>query len=292
MNGTESGTGGGRATRSAADPDSVARVTLPRPGAVGFTLAPVPRERRPVLDRLAGATRRFQVHALVELDVTEAASRIRAADTRVSWTGFVIASVARAVAAHPEVNTRKAGNQVISFDRVDIGATVERHWKGRTVLDIVVLTDADQMSSAEITDVLHAAKYGPPQSHRPGALTKQIARMPGPLRRAAIRAAGTRPGIAATFGPAVGVTSIGMFSQSWGWAIPLAPLTVIATVGGVADRPVARDGQVVVRPMLPLTLSFDHAVIDGAPAARFTETLRTLVESAAGFEDPTATAGR
>ena len=37
--------------------------------------------------------------------------------------------------------------------------------------------------------------------------------------------------------------------------------------------------------MLPLTLTFDHAVVDGAPAARFTETLRWLVESAAAFED-------
>jgi pyruvate dehydrogenase E2 component (dihydrolipoamide acetyltransferase) len=39
----------------------------------------------------------------------------------------------------------------------------------------------------------------------------------------------------------------------------------------------------VARATLPLTLSFDHAVVDGAPAARFTETLRTLVESAAAF---------
>ena len=242
-----------------------------------------------MLDRLAGASRRFQVHALVELDVTEATSRIRDADPRVSWTGFVIASVARAVAAHPEVNARKAGNQILSFDRVDIGATVERHWQGRTVLDIVVVTDADRKSCAEITEVLHRAKYGPGQPHRPSGLTGQIVRLPGPLRRAAIRVAGTRPGVAATFGPAVGVTSIGMFSNGWGWAIPLAPLTLIATVGGVVDRAVVRDGQVVARPMLPLTLSFDHAVIDGAPAARFTETLRTLIESAAAFDAPAPT---
>ena len=75
-----------------------------------------------------------------------------------------------------------------------------------------------------------------------------------------------------------------MFTSSWGWAIPLAPLTVIATVGGIVDRAVVRDGEVVVRPMLPLTLSFDHAVIDGAPATRFTETLRDLVETAAVLE--------
>jgi pyruvate/2-oxoglutarate dehydrogenase complex dihydrolipoamide acyltransferase (E2) component len=81
----------------------------------------------------------------------------------------------------------------------------------------------------------------------------------------------------------VGVTSIGMFSQGWGWAIPLAPLTVVVTVGPVVDRPVVRDGLVVARPILPLTLSFDHAVIDGAPAARFVETVRELTETAAVF---------
>jgi len=71
-----------------------------------------------------------------------------------------------------------------------------------------------------------------------------------------------------------------MFGGGGGWAVPLAPLTLVVTDAGV-ERPVARDGQVVVRPQLPLTLSFDHGVVDGAPAARFAETLRTLVESAA-----------
>ena len=162
------------------------------------------------------------------------------ADPRVSWTGFLIASVARAVSAHPEVNTRKAGNHVLSFDRVDIGATVERHWQGRTVLDFVVVTDADLKSCAEVTDMLHRAKYGPGQPHRPSGLTAQLVRLPGPLRRAAIRAAGSSPGVAATFGPAVGVTSIGMFSDGWGWAIPLAPLTLIVRRRGRGRTRAAR----------------------------------------------------
>lgn len=60
----------------------------------------------------------------------------------------------------------------------------------------------------------------------------------------------------------------GMFSEGWGWAIPLAPLTVIATVSGVVDRPVVHEERIVARPILPLTLTFDQAVVDGAPAAR------------------------
>jgi pyruvate dehydrogenase E2 component (dihydrolipoamide acetyltransferase) len=252
----------------------------------GYTLDQVPRNRRPVLDRLIGASRRFQVHALVEFDVTEAKSRIVDADPRVSWTGFVIATIARAVALHPEVNARKAGSRILTFDRVDIGATVERQWRGDSALDIVTIRDADTTSCAEISELLHEAKFGPAQDHRQSGMAAQLWRLPGPIRRVAFRMAATRPRVAATFGPAVGVTSLGMFSSGWGWAIPLAPLTVIATVGGVEERPVVHDGRIVARPMLPMTLSFDHAVIDGAPAARFTATLRTLVETAAVFEDP------
>ena len=81
------------------------------------------------------------------------------------------------------------------------------------------------------------------------------------------------------------MTSLGMFAHTWGWAIPVAPLTVIVTVGSVVERPTVEDGLVVARPRLPLTVSFDHAVVDGAPAARFVDTLRDLVETAAALDD-------
>jgi pyruvate/2-oxoglutarate dehydrogenase complex dihydrolipoamide acyltransferase (E2) component len=255
----------------------------PEPEEWSYLVRPVPPERRPVLDRLVGASRRFQVHALLELDVTDAKACISAVEPRVTWTGFVIASVVRAVALHPEVNSRMAGNEILTFDRADVGATVERQWQGRTVLDVVTIPGADRKSCAEISEILHLAKYGPVQPHPQHGFIRALTRMPGPLRRTGVRIAARSPRLAARFGPAVGVTSVGMFTGTWGWAIPVAPLTVTVTVGSVADRPVVHHGKIVARTMLPLTLSFDHAVVDGAPAARFTETLRTLVETAAAF---------
>jgi pyruvate/2-oxoglutarate dehydrogenase complex dihydrolipoamide acyltransferase (E2) component len=273
-------------TRARQDADLDAHPTADEPP--GYVVRAVPKNRQPVLDRLAGASRRLQVHALIELDVTNATTKMLDMGPRVSWTGFLLASLARAVARHPEVNARKAGNRILYFDHVHIGATVERHWGRDTVLDILEIRDADLKSCAEISKLLHEAKYGPGQPHRQSGPIAQLARLPGPLRRAAFRMAATRPRVAATFGPAVGVTSLGMLSTTWGWAIPLAPLTVIATVGGIVDRPAVHEGRIVARPMLPLTLSFDHAVIDGAPATRFIETLRDLVETGAAFESPAA----
>jgi pyruvate dehydrogenase E2 component (dihydrolipoamide acetyltransferase) len=237
-----------------------------------------------VLDWLARASRRFPVHGLVELDVSEAGRRIAGADPPVSWTGFVVATLARAVAAHPEVNARRAGGRVVVFDRVDVGVTVERVVDGSVVLNAVSVRNADSKSpdaiTAELARVKHSREAGPART----GLAARVARLPGPLRRAAFELAGTSARVAATYGPAVGVTSLGMFTGGWGWAVPIPPLTVIATVGGVAERVVVRDGQVAVRPLLPLTLSFDHAVVDGAPATRFVETLRELTETAAVFE--------
>jgi pyruvate dehydrogenase E2 component (dihydrolipoamide acetyltransferase) len=225
------------------------------------------------------------VHGLVEFEVSLARARIEAADPPVTWTGFVVATMARAVAAHPEVNARRVGRRVLYFDRVDIGATVEREVDGAVLLSAFTIEAADSKSCTRITEELRRAKQSRGMAPLRGPVARQVARLPGPVRRLAFEAAGSSPRLAAGMGPAVGVTSLGMFSRG-GWAVPIPPLTVIATVGGVVDRAVVRDGQVVVRPMLPMTLSFDHGVVDGGPASRFVETLRELTESAAALPAP------
>ena len=113
--------------RSSRTPALGARL-LGGPALTGYSVRPIPRERRPVLDRLWSASRKAQVHALVELDVTRARDLIALAEPHVSWTGFVISTLGRAVARHPEVNARRAGNKILHFEHVDVGATVERQW--------------------------------------------------------------------------------------------------------------------------------------------------------------------
>ena len=235
---------------------------------------------------LRGAAARFVVHGLVEYDVSTAAVKLTVGDPnpKASWSGFIIASVGRAVAAHPEVNARLAGRHILSFHSVDLRATVERDTPDGPAPVDVVIPDADRVSPSHITELLRTAKTGPPPA--PAAVTR-FARLPAPLRRAGMRFASSRPAVAAGYGPAVGVTSLGMFAPPGGWAIPIAPLTLVVTAGHVADRAVVRDGTVVVRQMLPLTVSFDHAVVDGAPAARFTQTLGQVLETAAAFDTPT-----
>ena len=59
------------------------------------------------------------------------------------------------------------------------------------------------------------------------------------------------------------------------------------TVGGIGEKPVIIDGQIVPRDFLSLTISFDHDIIDGAPATRFTVRLKELIESGYVLDDST-----
>ena len=59
------------------------------------------------------------------------------------------------------------------------------------------------------------------------------------------------------------------------------------TVGGIGQKPGVIDGHIAIRDYLSLTISFDHEIIDGAPAARFAERLKELIESGSGLDDPT-----
>jgi pyruvate/2-oxoglutarate dehydrogenase complex dihydrolipoamide acyltransferase (E2) component len=77
------------------------------------------------------------------------------------------------------------------------------------------------------------------------------------------------------------VTSVGMFGGGGGFGIGFpTPIALGLVVGGVSPRPRAVDGEVEIRDVLDLTVSVDHNVVDGAPAARFAADLRRLIESA------------
>ena len=78
-----------------------------------------------------------------------------------------------------------------------------------------------------------------------------------------------------------------MFGKGAGWGIPLASHALWITVGGIGEKPGVIDGHIAIRDYLSLTISFDHETIDGAPAARFTERLKELIESGYGLDDST-----
>ena len=85
------------------------------------------------------------------------------------------------------------------------------------------------------------------------------------------------------YGGTFTVSNLGMYGVDAFQAIVNAPQAAILAVGRIAERPAVADGELTVRPMLTLTVSFDHRVADGARGAEFLDTLATLVEEPAGL---------
>jgi len=74
------------------------------------------------------------------------------------------------------------------------------------------------------------------------------------------------------------ITNLGALEVDGFTPIINPPQAAILGVGRIVEKPVARDGAVVIRPMVTLSLSFDHRVVDGAPAAKFLQRVKQLVE--------------
>jgi pyruvate dehydrogenase E2 component (dihydrolipoamide acetyltransferase) len=77
------------------------------------------------------------------------------------------------------------------------------------------------------------------------------------------------------------ISNLGMYRVERFTAVLNPPQAAIVAVGATEDRAVAVDGEVVVRPMLTLTATFDHRAVDGAPAADFLQTVKELLEEPA-----------
>ena len=89
----------------------------------------------------------------------------------------------------------------------------------------------------------------------------------------------------------VSLTAIGMFGNGGGWGIPVSNHTLQITLGGISEKPALVNGQLENHEYLCVTVSFDHDIVDGAPAARFVQRLKELVEFGYGITEFTVQAG-
>jgi pyruvate/2-oxoglutarate dehydrogenase complex dihydrolipoamide acyltransferase (E2) component len=228
------------------------------------------------------------VHGLIEVDVTRPRQLIRQlrarSGERLSLTGFVAACVARAVAQHPEVHAVRSwrGNLIV-FRDVDISLPIEHDVEGLPVGTPYVVRAANRKTLSEIHAEIRAAQAAPPPTHRHHRL---YARLPGIVRRGfwwvLLRSPIVRKRVSGT----VGLTAVGMFGAGGGWGAPLTGYSLQITLGGISERPALAGGRIETREYLGLTITVDHDVIDGAPAARFARTLRRLIEGGEALEPP------
>jgi pyruvate/2-oxoglutarate dehydrogenase complex dihydrolipoamide acyltransferase (E2) component len=254
-----------------------------------FDVLPFPFQREIVVDAGYLGTGRHVVHGLVEADVTRARElRARYAERegiRLSFTAFLVASFARAVASHPTVQAyRDWRGRLVVFHDVDVVTMVEPEPGGVAIPYII--RNAQRRSVRDISDEIRSVQAKPEESDQRTSLLGLAARVPRFVRLFFFWVVKKNPHWFKRLQGTVVLTSVGMFGKGGGWGIGFLPTHNLGiTVGGIARKPGVHEGEIKVREYLSLTLSFDHDIVDGAPAARFAQQLIARIETAAVMEE-------
>jgi pyruvate dehydrogenase E2 component (dihydrolipoamide acetyltransferase) len=218
----------------------------PEPKAV-----PVSSMRKVISQRMAEVkpgVPHFYLSVDVEMD---AAMKIReeakALESKVSVNDIIVKAAAMALRRSPKMNVSLHGDSILHYETVDIGIAVAIE----DGLITPVIRDADQKGLAAISaaarDMAERARKRAlkPDEYTGGSLT---------------------------------VSNLGMYGIDSFIAVINPPQAAILAVGQVADKVVVRDGQMVVRKLMTITLSGDHRVIDGAIGAEYLRELKALLE--------------
>jgi pyruvate/2-oxoglutarate dehydrogenase complex dihydrolipoamide acyltransferase (E2) component len=254
---------------------------------VDYDILPFPSDRKVIVDAGRLASGRHIIHGLLEVDVTNARELLRNAGSRgqdLSFTAFLVACFATAIAAVPSVQAcRDWRGRLVVFHDVDVATPIEAVADAAAIPHIV--RAANRKTWGEISREIRAIQARPESSGQKGGLVALGARAPSLGRRPFYWAIRKNPHWFKQVAGTAIVTSVGMFGRGGGWGIGFLPLhTLGLTVGGISQRPRVHEGQIAIREVLNLTLSFDHDIVDGAPAARFARTFAENIEQPSGFE--------
>jgi len=169
-------------------------------------------------------------------------------DTKVSFNDMVVKACAMALRKHPQVNTSWKGDVTVYNKHVHIGVAVAIE----DGLVVPVLKFADNMSLSQI-----------------GVLVKDLA---GKARNKKLTPAEME-------GSTFTVSNLGMFGVEQFTSIINQPNSAILSVGAIIEKPVVKNGQIVVGHTMKLCLACDHRTIDGATGAQFLQTLKAYIEN-------------
>lgn len=164
-----------------------------------------------------------------------------------SYNAIIISLVSKALGAHPLMNARLEGGSIELRDRINIGLAVDQP----DGLRVIVINDADQKSIDQIqVDMISLIDRVQTKTSLPDDLT----------------------------GGTFTITNLGVYGIDRFTPILNPPETGILGIGRISELLVLKEGKIAQRSMMTLSLTFDHRVIDGAPAARFLQTVENLIE--------------
>lgn len=198
-----------------------------------------------------------QMTGFGKVDMTEAIklrdaliAKAQALGTRVTYTDIALKAAATVLAEMPELNSCIDGAEIVTWPDVNIGLAVAVD----DGLIVPVIRNVDRLTFGEVA------------RQRKALVDKARA---GRLARADVEGA--------TFT----LSNFGSYGGDFETPILNPPQSALLGIGRIEDTPVVRDGQIVIRPVMSISLTFDHRLIDGAVAGRFRARFKALLENPA-----------
>jgi hypothetical protein len=251
------------------------------------TVLPYPRNRLLMVDGGRIARQRHTIHGLVEFDITQTREKIRLYRDRegevLSFSVFFLACLGKAIDMDKQMHAyRNWHNQLIIFDDVDVNMLFEVEVDHKKTIRPHIIRGVNHKSIRELHEEVQAFQNGH-QDSQESKFIEWFVRLPGFVRRTFLWTLFKNPQFLKDYYGTVLVSSVGMFGKGSGWGIPAPNHTLQLTLGGIGEKPGVVNHRIEVREYLSVTVSFDHDVVDGAPAARFIQRLKKLVENGDGL---------
>ncbi|MGD2136633.1 MAG: 2-oxoglutarate dehydrogenase complex dihydrolipoyllysine-residue succinyltransferase [Gammaproteobacteria bacterium] len=222
---------------------------------------PMSRLRARVAERLLQAARNtamlttfneVNMQAIMELRRKHRESFERQHGVRLGFMSFFVRATAEALKRHPDINASIDGDDIVYHGFCDIGVAISTE-RG---LVVPVLRNAEYMSLAEIeTDI----------------------------REFANRARENRLTMEDITGGTFSITNGGVFGSMLSTPILNPPQSAILGMHRIQDRPVVENGEIVIRPIMYLALTYDHRIVDGRSAVTFLVSIKELLEDPASM---------
>lgn len=230
---------------------TAAAVVVPS-GTINFVDTPVSQMRKTIARRLSESlftAPHFYLTMKINMDAAIAARTMvnETAPVKISFNDFIVKAVSLSLKQHPKVNSSWMGDFIRENHHVNIGIAVAVD-EG---LLVPVLRFADSLSLSQISiSVKEFAKKAKDKKLQPADWE----------------------------GSTFTISNLGMFGIDQFTAIINPPDACILAVGGIAQEPIVKNGQVIPGNVMNVTLSCDHRVVDGATGAAFLQTLKNLLE--------------
>jgi 2-oxoglutarate dehydrogenase E2 component (dihydrolipoamide succinyltransferase) len=260
--GSVSGTGpGGRVLK-----EDVARhlkggssVTAEMSGSRETKSVPMSPIRQTIASRLVSAQQtaallttfnEIDMHAVKQLRATYQDQFVKKNGLKLGFMSFFVRAIVDALEEFPAINAQIDGNKLIYHNYCDIGIAIG----GGKGLVVPVLRNAENLSFAEIE---------------------------GAIRDFGARAQKNQITLGELEGGTFTVTNGGVYGSLLSTPIVNPPQSGVLGMHGIVDRPVAINGEVVIRPMMYVALTYDHRVVDGKEAVSFLKRIKDVIEDPA-----------